>query len=245
MSRVVIAETLRRHFQHLGYVAALLGIVIIVATMAAVGAPAESSYEMLSLFALVAGCQLIGPEFSSGTLQLILSKPIGRSTYLISRVIGVVLAIWVAVIVIVASDAVGRLASGNPIVWRTALSAAVVAAMKALLVCALLAFFGSFTRSYANVGIYIAAQIVLALIVGLLGILESATKPALQALAAFLRSHPGVREGMQAFSRNIFPSAPTVPFDRNWLLMIVTNAAIAVLLACVVFSRREVPYGAD
>jgi ABC-type transport system involved in multi-copper enzyme maturation permease subunit len=245
MSRVVIAETLRRHLQHLGYVAAILSMVVIVATMAAVGAPPQSYYEMLSLFALVAGCQLIGPEFSSGTLQLILSKPIGRSAYLISRVIGVVLALWIAVGMVVVGEVVGRLASGNPIVWRAVLAGATVAAMKAQLICALLAFFGSFTRSYANVGIYIVTQIALAMLVGVIGMLEFATKPSLQPLAHFLRDHPGVRTGTQAFANNVFPSPPSIPFDRNWLLMIVTNAAIAVLLACVVFSRREVPYGAD
>ena len=37
---------------------------------------------------LITGCGPIGPEFSSGTLQLILVKPINRATYLLSRVAG-------------------------------------------------------------------------------------------------------------------------------------------------------------
>src|SRR5947199_2318864 len=133
-----MTETLRRHFTHLGYVAALLVLIVIVVTMAAIGAPSQAPYEMISLFTLIAGCQLIGPEFSKGTLQLILSKPVGRSSYVVGRVIGVVLAIWVAVIVIFASDVAGRLITGTSIPWRAALATMLVAALRVLLVCSLL-----------------------------------------------------------------------------------------------------------
>src|ERR1700704_5603074 len=169
-----MAETLRRHFAHLGYISALLVLVVIVALMSAVGAPAQAPYEMITLFTLIAGCQLIGPEFSKGTLQLILSKPVGRSTYLVSRVLGVVLAIWAAIIVMFASDVVGRLIAGTPINWRTALATMLVAALEALLICSLLAFFGSFSRSYVNVGIYLGAQILLSMMFGLLSMMKNA-----------------------------------------------------------------------
>jgi ABC-type transport system involved in multi-copper enzyme maturation permease subunit len=245
VSLVVIAEALRRHFVHLGYIAALLILIVIVVTLSAIGAQPHAPYEMIGLFALIAGCQLIGPEFSSGTLQLILSKPIGRSTYLLSRVAGVVLAIWVAIAVMFASDVVGRLIAGTPIVWRTAAAAAVVSALKVLLVCALLAFFGSFTRSYVNVGIYLGAQILLSMIYGMLGMMKNAIRGEMAVIGAFLRAHAGVMEALGAVNKNLFPDEPFLPFDRNWILMMVSNASVALLLACVVFSRREVPYGAD
>jgi ABC-type transport system involved in multi-copper enzyme maturation permease subunit len=245
MSLVVIAETLRRHFAHLGYVGALLLLIVIVVTMAAIGAPSQAPYEMIALFALIAGCQLIGREFSSGTLQLILSKPIGRSTYLLSRAVGVVLAIWVAIGVVFGSDVVGRLIAGTPIAWRTAAAAALVSALKVLLVCSLLAFFGSFTRSYVNVGIYLGLQILLSMLFGTLSMMKNAVSGEMGVIGAFLRKHPGVLEGMSAITQNLFPDAPSIPFDRNWILMMVCNASVALLLACVIFSRREVPYGAD
>lgn len=245
MSLVVVAETLRRHFAHLGYIAALLVLIVIVVMMTAIGAPTQAPYQLLGLFALIAGCQLIGPEFSSGTLQLILSKPVGRSSYLIARVVGVVLAIWVAVAVIFASDVIGRLIAGTPIVWRTAAAGALVSALEVLLVCALLALFGSFTRSYANVGIYLGAQILLSGLYGVLGMMKNAVSGEMAVVGAFLRAHPGVLDALNAINRNLFPDAPSIPFDRNWILMMVCNAVVAVLLACVVFSRREVPYGAD
>jgi len=240
-----MAETLRRHFAHLGYISALLVLIVIVALMSAVGAPAQAPYEMITLFTLIAGCQLIGPEFSKGTLQLILSKPVGRSTYLVSRVLGVVLAIWAAIIVMFASDVVGRLIAGTPINWRTALATMLVAALHVLLVCSLLAFFGSFSRSYVNVGIYLGAQILLSMTFGLLSMMKNAVSGEMGKIGAILREHPAVLETYGAIHRNLFPDDPSIPFDRNWILMMLCNASAALLLACVIFSRREVPYGAD
>jgi ABC-type transport system involved in multi-copper enzyme maturation permease subunit len=245
VSFVVIAETLRRHFAHLGYIAALLILIVIVVTMAAVGAPAQAPYEMISLFTLIAGCQLIGPEFSKGTLQLILSKPVGRSTYLVSRVFGVVLAIWVAVLIMFGSDVLGRVIAGTSISWRTASSTLLVAALKTLLVCCLLAFLGSFSRSYSNIGIYLGAQILLSMIFGLLSTMKSAVSGEMGKIGAFLRAHPSVLQTLGTIQHNLFPDDPSVPFDRNWILMMLCNASAALLLACVIFSRREVPYGAD
>jgi ABC-type transport system involved in multi-copper enzyme maturation permease subunit len=245
VSFVVMAETLRRHFAHLGYVSALLVLIVIVVLMSAIGAPAQAPYEMISLFTLIAGCQLIGPEFSKGTLQLILSKPVGRSTYLVSRVLGVVVAIWVAIIVMFASDVIGRLIAETPITWRTALATMLVAALKVLLVCALLAFFGSFSRSYVNVGIYLGAQILFSMIVGLLSMMKNAVSGEMGKIGAILREHPAVLETLGTIHRNVFPDDPAIPFDRNWILMMLCNASAALLLACVIFSRREVPYGAD
>jgi ABC-type transport system involved in multi-copper enzyme maturation permease subunit len=245
VSFVVIAEALRRHFAHLGYIAALLIIIVIVVTMAAIGAPSQAPYEMIGLFTLIAGCQLIGPEFSKGTLQLILSKSVGRSTYLVSRVIGVVLAIWIAIIVVFGSDVVGRLIGGTSIVWRTALAAALTAALKTLLVCSLMAFFGSFSRSYVNVGIYLGSQIFLSMLTGMLGMMKNAVSGEMGRIGAILRAHPGILRALTSVSMNLFPDGPPIAFDRNWILMMVSNASVALLLACVIFSRREVPYGAD
>jgi len=244
VSLVVISETLRRHFAHLGYVSALLILIVIVALTSAIGSP-QAPYEMISLFAMIAGCQLIGPEFSSGTLQLILSKPIGRSSYLLARVVGVVLAIWVATVVVFGSDIIGRLVAGTPIAWRSAFAAALVSALKVLFVCSLLAFLGSFSRSYVNIGIYIAAQILLPMISGLLGIMRNAASGEMAVIGAFLRRNPAILQAMAKINYNLFPDTPMIPFDRSWIVMVLCNASVALLLACVIFSRREVPYGAD
>jgi ABC-type transport system involved in multi-copper enzyme maturation permease subunit len=241
----VIAETIRRHFVHLGYIAALLVLILIAVMMTAIGVPTQAPYQLIALFTLIAGCQLIGPEFSSGTLQLVLSKPIGRSSYLTGRVAGVVLSIWVAILVVLTSDIIGRLIAGTPIIWRTAAATALVSALRVLLVCSLLALFGSFTRSYGNIGIYLGAQILLSGIYGLLYVIKNAASGEMAAVGRLLRAHPGFINGVRAIEGNLFPDDPSIPFERNWILMMLCNAVVAVLLACVVFSRREVPYGAD
>src|SRR5438270_1089419 len=213
-----MAETLRRHFAHLGYVSTLLVLIVIVMSMTAIAAPAPTPYEIIGLFTLVVGCQLIGPEFSKGTLQLILSKPVGRSTYLVSRVVGVVLAIWFAILVMFASEVIGRLIVGTPITWRAALAAVLVTALKALLVCCLLAFFGSFSRSYVNAGIYIGGQILLSMVFGLLSVMKNAVSGEMGKIGAMLCEHPAVLESFGAIRGNLVPDNPAIPFDRNWTL---------------------------
>jgi hypothetical protein len=245
MSATVILETLRRHFAHVVYVAALLVILIVAATMGGMDAPAGSIFGAFTLFIILAGCQLIGPEFSKGTLQLILSKPIHRSRYLLSRVAGVVLALWIVIALTFAADAVSRVLGHHAISWNTMANVATAVAAQAVLVCALMAFFGSFTRSYLNVAIYLGGQVALSLLAGALEFIRRADRGFWAAVGAFLRGHPGVIAGLRAVHENLYPPVPLVALDRNWLLMVFSNAAVALLLACLVFRNREVPYGAD
>src|SRR5258707_2155664 len=96
MNIVVILETLRRHVTSVGYI---LFIVFagLVATGSALMTGSLSSWQGLTgLLILIIGAQLIGPEFSAGTLQLVIAKPVNRSVYLLSRVVAVVLAGWAA-----------------------------------------------------------------------------------------------------------------------------------------------------
>lgn len=245
MSATVILETLRRHFAHIAYVAAMLMILLIGTTMAAVDGPAGASLELMKLFMIIAGCQLIGPEFSSGTLQLILSKPIHRARYLLSRVAGVVLALWLIIALAYAADVIARAVGGHKIAWLTGGGAVVAFAAQAVLVCSLMALFGSFTRSYLNVALFLGGQILLSMLSGFLQIISRLDRGAFAPFAAFLRGHPGVIQTIRTIDQNLYPDPPSIPFDRNWLLLVVSNAAIALLLACLIFRRREVPYGAD
>jgi len=245
MSATVIVETLRRHFAHIGYIAALLLIMIITAAMGGMDAPAGAAFGVFTLFIILAGCQIIGPEFSKGTLQLILSKPIHRSRYLLSRVAGVVLAVWIAIALTFAADLISRALGYHQIAWQTSGDMAIAVAAQAVLVCSLMAFFGSFTRSYLNVAIYLGGQIALPLLGGLLDFLRRLDQGVFGTAGAFLRAHPGVISAIRVVQENLYPDRPGVPFDRNWLLMVGSNASIALLLACLVFRTREVPYGAD
>ncbi len=245
MSATVILETLRRHFAHVVFVACLLLIAILSATMGAVDAPAGSTLQIFGIFTVIAGCQILGPEFSSGTLQLILSKPIHRATYLLSRVAGVVLALWIAIAAALIADVAARAIAGNEIHLAAGSGAAAAFAAEAVLVCALMALFGSFSRSYFNVAVYLGGQILLGMIAGVLQLMQRAERGAFAAFGAFLRDHPGIVETIRTIDQNLYPEVPRILFDRNWFLMVLCNAAAALLLACLIFRRREVPYGAD
>jgi ABC-type transport system involved in multi-copper enzyme maturation permease subunit len=176
------------------------------------------------LLAMVVGSEVIGPEFSSGTLQLILVKPINRAVYLLSRVAGVVLAVWSAALLAAVCELVGR--SMNDFV---PIATALVHSMAdALLVVSLLAFIGSFTRAYFNIAIYFGMQMFLAMLIGLSA--RKFPEPLTRALR-FVMS-------------NLYPDPPS-QLEGAWLLLVACNVAIALLLACILFRKREVPYGAD
>ena len=93
--------------------------------------------------------------------------------------------------------------------------------------------------------IYLGGQIALPLLGGLLDFLRRLDQGVFGTAGAFLRAHPGVISAIRVVQENLYPDRPSVPFDRNWLLMVGSNASIALLLSCLVFRTREVPYGAD
>lgn len=244
MNGVVVSETLRRHVMSPGYVIFVVLAAIVGAGSAMSTSSAQSWQGMTTLLMLVIGAQLIGPEFSSGTLQLVIAKPVNRSTYLVSRVAGVVcagwLALWVPFAIYVAVRLLGR-GVGD---WSALFAAAVHRSAGMLLIGALLALFGSFTRAYFNIAIYMALSIGLSSLSGLLGLVGSG-REMFGAIGRFVAANPWIARGVQAVDRNLFPDPPGGTFDRLWLAMVLSNALIALSAACVLFNRREVPYGAD
>lgn len=248
MSGVVVVETVRRHLTRLAFVVILLMIVVI----ALAGSQIDDSTawmwpSLISLLMLVVGAQLIGPEFSSGTLQLILSKPIGRSSYLLSRVAGVALVVWLVVWLCYATEMIGRLADGTAGEHVERLTAASVnLSLEAILVLSLLALFGTFTRAYFNIALYLVLQITIGMLIGALNAMQRLADPTsfFGAVGRFLSEHPGIVKSVVTVDRNLFPDPPRA-LDAGWTMLVLSNAAVALLLACLVFRRREVPYGAD
>ena len=94
MNRVVIEETIRRHITSVGYLTYLAIVAIVAVAVSRFEHPAAVWPQLITILAIITGCGPIGPEFSSGTLQLILVKPVNRAEYLLSRVIGVVAVVW-------------------------------------------------------------------------------------------------------------------------------------------------------
>jgi ABC-type transport system involved in multi-copper enzyme maturation permease subunit len=224
LSGVVISETLRRHYTSVAFVPYAIVLVMGALFIANFERPGSVWPGLVTLLAILAGCAPIGPEFSSGTLQLILVKPITRAVYLLSRVAGVVIFVWVTAGLAALTEWIGRgFTDGIPIV-----TALVHAMANALLIVALLTLLGSLTRAYFNVALYFGTMMFLGLLIPI-----SARKLPEQ-----------VTRALQVVSQNLFPNAPS-QFSTDWLLLVTSNAAVALVLACLIFRKREVPYGAE
>jgi ABC-type transport system involved in multi-copper enzyme maturation permease subunit len=244
VNRAAFIETVRRHVMGVNYIALVLAMCLVAFVAASLGTGPGAIYSLMGLAALVLGAQLIGPEFSSGTLQLILSKPVNRSGYLIARFAGVVVAVWIALWVplfVFAGMAARRPAA--PGAWASFFGGAANVSLHLLLVCALLALFGAMTRSYFNVAIWFLLSTMLNVTIGIGTFMTQ--RGGSSWLSGFLTDHPGFLRGVKVVEENLFGDAPPQGFDRDFALMVLSNAAVALVLACIIFRRREVPYGAD
>lgn len=229
MSWVVYSETVRRHLTSVAYWSLVALTMIVAFGTARFDTPGAAWPPLITLLAIIAGSAPIGPEFSSGTLQLILVKPVTRSAYLLSRVAGVVTAVWLAGLAAAVAELLGR-AMMNKLLHPNILGTTLLnVAMSSVLVVSLLVFFGSFTRAYFNAAIYVGLQIVIGIAM---------------ALVAMGRRFPTASRALQQVMNNLFPEEPRL-LDTPWMLMVLSNAAIALALACLIFRRREVPYGGD
>ena len=237
MNGTVIAETVRRHVTNVFYIAFILLLVMIGFGVASFNTPGAVWPSLIGLLAIITGAGLIGPEFSSGTLQLIVSRPLRRSTYLLSRVAGVVIIVAVAATLAFLSESATRLLRGSNLVPAAILVNLLAASLST---CALLAFFGSISKAYFNVGIYLFLQVSFSAIEGILALVRWRGG----AMGEFLRANPEFETGVAAVSQLLFPEV--IPrFDTGWLIKVLLVSTTALVLACIVFSRREVPYGAD
>lgn len=240
MNGVVIAETVRRHVTSGAYLAfvALLAIIALGASM--FDKPASMWPSLVALLAFIVGCGPIGPEFSSGTLQLILVKPVNRAVYLVSRVAGVVIVIWIAAFIAAIFELTGRALWGSGLQWRTIAMTLVNVLTDTVLTVSLLTFLGSITRAYFNIAIYFAVLIGLSMTSFTLGMLRKSQN----VIGRVLESYPSIERTIETIDGNLFPDV-LQRLDARWTLMVLSNAAVALLLACLAFRRREVPYGAD
>ena len=241
MNGTVIGETVRRHITNIGFILYLAFLVIIALGVSVFDRPASGWPTMITLLALITGAAAIGPEFSSGTLQLILVKPVNRAAYLLSRVTGIVLTVWLASLVPALCELAGRAIWGKGALHAREIGIALVnSAADTLLAVSLLALLGSVTRAWFNIAIYMATLIGLSMSAVVFAMLRQSQN----AVGRFLSEHTQVERAFQVVDQNLFPELPS-RLDREWMLMVFCNASIALVLACLAFRNREVPYGAD
>lgn len=244
MNGVVIAESLRRHFTSLFVVPYVLILAMVGLAASRANTPASAWPSMSILLAIILGSRLIGPEFSSGTLQLILVKPVKRSTYVVSRVAGVLLVVTIAIAVAALAEVAGRMIWENGRGLQTIGHAVLASILRAALICALLALLGSLTRAYFNAALYFTLLLGIEMMIGLISIVRGSNGGFFGFLADVVAQYPGIGKGLHWLSQNLFPDAPRL-LNSGWVLMVASNAALALLLACLRFRTREVPYGAD
>lgn len=240
MNGVVVGEVVRRCVTSIAYGAFVALIAIISLGVSRFNQPGAAWPSLVTLLAFIIGCSAIGPEFSSGTLQLILTKPVNRSVYVLSRVAGAVSAVWLATLVAFSMEILGRAMWSSGAGLDLVLAALIHSMADTILVCALLAFFGSFTRAYFNIAIYMVLMIGLSVSQGMLALMRASRGW----MGEWLRTHDVIDRMILTVSQNLFPDAPR-QLNWEWLLMVLSNAAIALVAACFIFRRREVPYGAD
>jgi ABC-type transport system involved in multi-copper enzyme maturation permease subunit len=229
VSRVVFEETVRRHLTSIAFWSYVAFMAIVAFGTAKFNSAAAAWPSFVALLAIITGSAPIGPEFSSGTLQLILVKPVTRSAYLLSRVAGVFAAVCAAALVPCLAELAGRAVFSQPLHANVIGTMLVNVAVDSFFTIALLTFFGSFTRAYFNVALFIVLQVGLAMSL---------------AITMASRNLPALATVLEEVSRNLFPDPPQA-LDRQWTLLVLSNAAVALVLACLIFRKREVPYGAD
>ena len=239
MNFAVFEETVRRHITHLGFIG--FGIVVGLAGVLAAtfNTPASLWPSLVSLLAVITGSGLIGPEFSTGTLQLIVSKPVRRTVYVVSRVAGVFVSIMIVALAGAFGELITRSFVGGPLPWRRIAIALASSLTVALLTISILTFLGSVTRAYFNAAIYIGMQAALSTTEAFLGVARFRGRFFGELLDRF-----HVDEVLISIDDAFFPAAGSA-VASDAVLRLAATALVFVALACLMFARREVPYGAD
>jgi ABC-type transport system involved in multi-copper enzyme maturation permease subunit len=235
VNAIVIAETVRRHLTSAGYIAFVILLAMTGLFVSNFAVAGTLWPPLVSLLAIITGSAIVGPEFSTGTLQLIVSKPIRRSVYLVSRVAGVFASVALAALVALTVECGARLLFGRvPVPWQRLGEVFAGELFVALLAIALLAFLGSLTRSYFNAAIYVGVQAALGIANALLGVARLSGNAVV----------PEVQRVVANVDDVLFTSLPPV-LNLAWIGRTLAVAAVALVLGCVAFERREVPYSAD
>ena len=198
------------------------------------------NFLAIAMGALLSADTLAG-EIGSGTIQAVVTKPVRRPVYLLSRVAGVFAIVCAAAAVGLCAEGLGRLAAGAAAVpWLRLADAFGGTLVVSLLTIALLTLLGSITRAYFNAAIYVITEAAFSIAESILGVIRVKG----HALGAYLESHPPIERGVAAADDFFFASAPET-LQWLWVLRVLASVAIALLLACLAFARREVPYGSD
>jgi ABC-type transport system involved in multi-copper enzyme maturation permease subunit len=238
----MVRRFLRQRFGSPAMAAALGVLALLTAIQAALSEP-ERALESGFLAIVLIAAGSVSRDASSGALQMILARPIRRTSYLFGRYLGI-LAAYAAflagtcgltvLLAVVLPRALGAVSSSA--VSPESLGRGVGAALlNASLFAAILLFFSTFLRGYADVLGYILLSILLQVVPGLGRTLHK----------------PWLTTAGEEARRNVLPEVDwsEVMRGRHALGEPTGQFALAVVvfltLAALIFSRREFSYGRD
>lgn len=198
----------------------------------ALGAPPETAFGAGALMMVIFAAGIVARDIRSGTVQMILARPLRRSGYLFGRYFGVVFleAIFLAGAA-AAGWAVGQI-SHHPVPMGVELLAALGRLLQASLYGALLLLFSTFLPGYGDV----LGYVLLWILFGIGG----------QIAAALERD--AVRRVIGTVKNQVLPEPPWEGILRSgrWLHPAAGAWALAVAgalaVATLVFSAREFSY---
>lgn len=238
----MVWRLLRQRFGSPLMATALSLLVLFGGVQAALSDPERSlASGFLAIVLLAAG--VVSKDASGGALQMILSRPIRRTDYLLGRYLGVlaayaILLLATAAVAVLLAVVLPRLL-GPPASARldpARLAAGVLGGfLNGALFGAILLFFSTFLRGYADVLALILLELVLSLPVGLANLLH---RPWIERAGEVLRENvlPRVEWGQALRDQRLLGE----PSGRYVLAL-----AAFLCFAALVFSRREFAYGQD
>lgn len=239
----MVRRFLRQRFGSPAMAIALGVLALLTALQAALSDPEQAlATGFLAILLIAAGS--VSKDASGGTLQMILARPIRRTAYLFGRYFGILAAyaIYLGVIAGLAflcARALPVLLGPRPTASDFSvalLSRGVTSAfLNAILFAAILLFFSTFLRGYADVLAYAVLQVLLGALPALGELLG---KPSLRQAGETLRANvlPNVEWSRVLQGQNVL-GEPT----GRWVLAVT----VFLTLAAAVFSRREFSYGRD
>ena len=238
----MVRRFLRQKFGSPAIAIALGVMALLTAVTAALSDPERAlSTGFVAIVLIAAGS--VSKDASGGALQMILTRPIPRSTYLFGRYFGILAAyaIFLALtgaLTVLLANTLPRLPGA-----RTPSGFAMLplgrglagAFLDALLFAAILLFFSTFLRGYADVLAYVVLSIFLSLLPG------------------FGRAigKPWLQRGAEALRKNVLPDVDWSEVLRGHQVLAeptgrwVLAVAVFLSLAAIVFSKREFSYGHD
>lgn len=236
----MVRRFLRQKFHNVGVLVALAALALMCAFQLAVSG-GEAGFEAGTLAVLVLAAACVSRDVSSGALQMILSRPVRRSSYLLGRFAGVLLGygaflLAAAGLALALSRLLPLTGAEPPPVGLASLARGAG---------------GSMLSAVAMVAPILALSTVLPGYGDVLGYILLTPLLALPSVAAQILNAPALEKAGRILRENLLPSVDwsavlsgrgvlAEPVGR-WILAVVAFLALADFL----FSRREFAYGQD